>query len=119
MPRLPRRIERRQTFLHVVARPNVVRRRKTLPANSKRLTAYAFPQPLPPRFSFALFLSSRARQILRNRCAKAAEKPAPNPMCKRCGKGAENLRIHLRNSCDKAVNMQWETAGNAVDSLWN
>jgi hypothetical protein len=81
--------------------------------------ADTFPQHHRLRFSFALFLSCSVRQILRNRCAKAAEKRAHNRMCKRCGKGAENLRIRLRKCCEKAVNMQRETAGNAVDNLWN
>jgi len=88
-------------------------------ASSKRPMAEVFPQIDHLRFLFAIFLSGSVRQILRNRCAKAAEKLAHNPMCKRCGKGAENLRIRLRNCCEKAVNMRWETAGNAADNLWN
>jgi len=32
-------------------------------------------------------------------------------MCKRCGKGAENLRIGLRICCEKAVEKRWESMG--------
>src|SRR6266851_8269162 len=74
---------RQSKFLPVVA--------EIASAKGKRLMADTFPQHHRLRFSFALFLSCSVRQILRNRCAKDAEKPTHNRMCKRCGKGAENL----------------------------
>jgi hypothetical protein len=71
------------------------------------------------RFLFALFPSGSVRYFFRIRCAKPAEKKEHNRVCKRCGKGAENLRIRMRISCEKSVEKRWESGGNAVEVLWN